>query len=186
MLAPVSTHDLDLELEEVRGTSTPALGAPDRSPAMDLAASVGNRGFSQVISRMHDGEGILPSGVAHPVVESTIAAARGGGMPLDNGLAQQFGGVLGRSVSDIRVHTDSTAASLTRAVSARAFATGRDIFFGPGEYQPGSPSGRELIAHEVAHADQQFGAPMSGPLVVSNPGEPLELAADETAGELLA
>jgi hypothetical protein len=37
----------------------------------------------------------------------------------------------------------------------------------------------------VAHADQQLGAPMSGPLVVSNPGEPLEVAADETAGELL-
>ncbi len=85
----------------------------------------------------------------------------------------------------MRVHTDDTAASLTRAVSARAFATGRDIFFAPGEYQPHTPMGRELIAHEVAHADQQLGAPMSGPLVVSNPGEPLELAADKTAGELL-
>ena len=106
-------------------------------------------------------------------------------MPLDTSLAQQFGSVLGRSVADVRVHTDDTAASLTRAVSARAFATGRDIFFAPGEYQPHSPMGRELIAHEVAHADQQLGAPMSGPLVVSNPGEPLELAADKTAGELL-
>ena len=85
----------------------------------------------------------------------------------------------------MRVHTDSTAASLTRAVSARAFAIGRDIFFAPGEYQPHTPMGRELIAHEVAHADQQLGAPISGPLVVSNPGEPLERAADKTAGELL-
>jgi hypothetical protein len=150
-----------------------------------MAASVGNRGFSQVISRMQDGEGILPSGIAHPVVESTIAAARGSGHPLERGLVEQFGRVLGRDMSDIRVHTGPTAAMLTRAVSARAFTTGRDIFFGPGEYQPATPQGRQLIAHESAHADQQADAPMSGPLVVSNPGEPLELAADKTASELL-
>ena len=181
----MSSLDAHLQAELEAVTASPQALAAPQSPAMELASSVGNHGMGQVISRMHDGEGILPTGVAHPVVESTIAAARGGGRPLDSTLAQQFSGVLGRSVSDVRVHTDDTAASLTRAVSARAFATGRDIFFAPGEYQPHTPMGRELIAHEVAHADQQLGAPMSGPLVVSNPGEPLELAADKTAGELL-
>lgn len=175
---------LQAELETV-AQHAPAVVAPEQSPAQEMASSVGNQGFNQVISRMNDGEGILPSGIAHPVVESTIAAARGGGRALEPTLASQFGDALGRSVSDVRVHTDNTAASLTRAVSARAFATGRDIFFAPGEYQPHTSSGRELIAHEVAHADQQLGAPMSGPLVVSNPGEPLEVAADQTAGELL-
>ena len=150
-----SLDHLQAELEAVE--QAPAIAAPGPSPAMEMASSVGNRNMGQVISRMHDGEGILPSGIAHPVVESTIAAARGGGRPLDAGLADQFGSALGRSVSDVRVHTDTTAASLTRAVSARAFATGRDIFFAPGEYQPHTPMGRELIAHEVAHADQQLG-----------------------------
>jgi Domain of unknown function (DUF4157) len=182
-VSSVDAH-LQAELEAVTERA-PAVAVPELSPALDMASSVGNRGMSQVISRMSDGEGILPSGIAHPVVESTIAAARGAGSPLEPALAQQFGSVLGRSVGDVRVHTDETAASLTRAVSARAFATGRDIFFAAGEYRPHTPQGRELIAHEVAHADQQLGAPMSGPLVVSNPGEPLELAADQTAGELL-
>ena len=188
MLALVSAFDADLlsaELESERSSASAPPQAAERSPELQLASGIGNRGFGQIISRMHDGEGILPSGIAHPAVESTIAAVRGSGRPLDSSLASQFGSALGRSVSDIRVHTDSTAASLTRAVSARAFATGRDLFFSPGEYQPATPAGRELIAHEVAHADQQRGAPMSGPLVVSNPGEPLELAADQTAGELL-
>ena len=180
-----SLDHLAAELEAVTSERARAVAPPEQSPAQELASSVGNQGMGHVISRMSDGEGILPSGVAHPVVESTIAAARGGGQPLDQGLAQQFGSALGRSVSDVRVHTDQTAASLTRAVSARAFATGRDLFFAPGEYQPHTHAGRELIAHEVAHADQQLGAPMSGPLVVSNPGEPLEVAADKTAGELL-
>jgi Domain of unknown function (DUF4157) len=180
-----SLDHLDAELETAPQRAQ-AVAPPEQSPAMDMASSVGNRNMGNVISRMSDGEGILPSGIAHPVVESTIAAARGGGQALDPQLASQFGGVLGRSVDDVRVHTDATAAQLTRAVSARAFATGRDIFFAPGEYQPHTQGGRELIAHEVAHADQQLGAPMSGPLVVSNPGEPLEVAADHTAGELLA
>lgn len=182
----VSSLDAHLQAElEAVTERAPAVAAPEPSPAQELASSVGNQGMGQFISRMSDGEGILPSGIAHPLVESTIAAARGGGSPLEPMLAQQFGSTLGRSVSDVRVHTDQTAAQLTRAVSARAFATGRDIFFAPGEYQPNTRAGRELIAHEVAHADQQLGAPMSGPLVVSNPGEPLEVAADQTAGELL-
>ena len=130
---------------------------------MEMASSVGNRGMGQVISRMHDGEGILPSGIAHPVVESTIAAARGGGRPLDARRSPSSSAARSAApLADVRVHTDDTAASLTRAVSARAFATGRDIFFAPGEYQPHAPMGRELIAHEVAHAGQQRGAPMAG------------------------
>ena len=183
-MSSLDAHLAD-ELETVTSGRAPAVAAPEQSPAMDMASSVGNRNMGTVVSRMADGEGILPSGIAHPVVESTIAAARGGGSPLPPALSQQFGSALGRSVDDVRVHTDATAASLTRAVSARAFATGRDIFFAPGEYQPHTGAGQELIAHEVAHADQQLGAPMSGPLVVSNPGEPLEVAADRTAGELL-
>ena len=163
----MSTLDhLEAELETAQ-VSAPAPAAPEQQPAAQLASSVGNQAFGQVISRMH------------PAVESTIAAARGGGSALDGALAAQFGSALGRSVADVRVHTDSTAAALTNAVSARAFATGNDIFFAPGEYQPGSAAGRELIAHEVAHTDQQRGAPMSGPLVVSNPGE-------DTAHQLLA
>jgi hypothetical protein len=188
MLALVSALDADLhaELEHARAPVVQAPAPESReSTAADLASSIGNHGFGQLVSRMQDGEGILPSGVAHPAIESAIAGARGGGNPLDGGLASEFGQQLGHPVSDVRVHTDSTAAALTRAVSARAFATGTDIFFAPGEYQPGTSAGRELIAHEVAHTDQQRGAPLSGPLLVSNPGEPLEVEADGVARELV-
>ena len=188
MLAPVSALEADVaELEYVRAPAAAAPVAASHEPTThaELASSVGNQAFGQLVSRMQDGEGILPSGVAHPAIENAIAAARGGGNPLDGSLAQSFGTSLGHSVSDVRVHTDSTAAALTRAVSARAFATGTDIFFAPGEYNPGSSSGRELIAHEVAHTDQQRGAPLSGPLVVSNPGEALEVQADGVARELV-
>jgi hypothetical protein len=188
MLAPVSALEADVaELEHVRAPAAeaPATVSHETATHAELASDVGNQAFGQLLSRMQDGEGILPSGVAHPAIESAIAAARGSGSPLDGSLAQSFGNALGHSVGDVRVHTDSTAAALTRAVSARAFATGTDIFFAPGEYQPGTSAGRELIAHEVAHTDQQRGAPLTGPLVVSNPGEPLEVQADGVARELV-
>ena len=59
------------------------------------------------------------------------------------------------------MHTDAHAAELSRAVSARAFTVGSDIFFAAGEYSPGTPHGNELIAHELAHVVQQRGAPPS-------------------------
>ena len=85
----------------------------------------------------------------------------------------------------MRVHTDETANALAASVSARAFTTGNDLYFAQGEYSPGSGSGDRLLAHELSHVVQQRGAPTSGPLTVSQPGEPLEVEADQAANELL-
>jgi outer membrane protein OmpA-like peptidoglycan-associated protein len=49
------------------------------------------------------------------------------------------------------VHADEDAGALARSYSARAFATGHDIVFAPGEYRPATESGRRLLAHELAH-----------------------------------
>lgn len=65
----------------------------------------------------------------------------------------------GHDFSTVRVHTgprDAQAASMLRA---RAFAVGRDIVFGAGEYQPLSERGEQLLAHELTHAMQQSAAP---------------------------
>ena len=183
----VSALDADLhaEFEHVRAPAVAAPAPHEPETTTELASTVGNQAFGQVLSRMSSGEGILPSGVAHPAIEAAIAGARGGGSPLPSALANDFESKLGTSVSDVRVHADANAASLARAVEARAFATGTDIFFGSGEYQPGTSAGRELIAHEVAHTNQQRGAPLAGPLMISNPGEPLEVQADGVASQLV-
>jgi hypothetical protein len=133
---------------------------------------------------MHDGEGILPSGLVHPDVEAAIATSRGGGRRLDSGIASQLEGAFGESMQDVRVHTGPQAAALTRAVSARAFTVGSDIFFSAGEYNPGSSTGAELIAHEAAHVVQQRGAPLGGPLTVSQPGDAMEREAEALARDV--
>ena len=151
------------------------------APLHELASNVGNHAFSESIAR--EAAGVLPSGEVHPAVQSTITSTRGGGSSLDAGVQERFSGSLG-DLSDVRVHTDDTADRLNRSVSARAFATGTDVYFAKGEYNPGSSSGDKLIAHELAHVVQQRGAPSSGPLTVSQPGDALETEADSVANQI--
>lgn len=170
-------HEHDYEHDPQVSKPAPApqqeLSAPER-----LASSMGNQAFTTLARQ---GSGILPDGRAHPDVEQTIARTRGGGSSLDAGVANQMGPKLGDDLSDVRVHTDDTADNLANSVSARAFTTGSDIYFARGEYNPGSGSGDKLLAHELSHVVQQRGAPTSGPLQVSEPGDALEVQADEAS-----
>jgi hypothetical protein len=150
-------------------------------PLHQLASDVGNHAFRSTLAR--DGAGILPTGEVHPEVQGTIDSTRGSGTSLDHGVRGRMEGSLG-DLSDVTVHTDDTADALNRSVSARAFATGTDVYFAKGEYSPGSGDGDKLIAHELAHVVQQRGAPSSGPLTVSNPGDALEAEADSVADQI--
>jgi hypothetical protein len=161
----------------------------ERSPMARLASDVGNRAFASTLGRSplareaEHGAGIMPDGTVHSDVQSTIDSTRGTGTSLDSGVAERLSGSLG-DLSDVRVHTDDTADKLNRSVSARAFATGTDVYFASGEYSPGSAAGDKLIAHELAHVVQQRGASASGPLNVSQPGDSMEREADSVADQI--
>jgi hypothetical protein len=181
----MSASDERRRSEQTRGSAERAsAGAPQAAPVADplerLASDMGNRAFSALA---REGAGILPDGRAHPEVESAIAAGRGTGAPLDaRGLKPE----LRAEFADVRVHADSHADTLARSVSARAFTTGSDLWFASGEYRPGTDEGDRLLAHELAHVVQQRGAPSTGPLMVSQPGDALETQADAASGDLLA
>ena len=64
-------------------------------------------------------------------------------------------GRIGSQLGAPRLHADSEAASHAQRIGALAFTVGRDIYFGAGQYSPSTPAGRELIAHELVHVDQQ-------------------------------
>ena len=146
-----------------------------------LASNVGNAAFARFAE---PGSGIMPGGRVHPDIESAIGAARGQGTSLDGAVRERVGGALSDSLDDVRVHADERADALARSVSARAFATGSDIFFARGEYRPRTAGGDALLAHELTHVVQQRGSPTSGPLTVTDPGGALEAEADATAREL--
>jgi hypothetical protein len=75
--------------------------------------------------------------------------------PLRSAERAWFEGRLGADFSQVRVHTGGQAAAMAGALGAKAFAAGDDIAFADGRYQPDTSSGRELLAHELAHVAQQ-------------------------------
>ncbi len=79
------------------------------------------------------------------------------GRPLDAPTRAFMEPRFGHDFSGVRIHADSIAAESARAVSARAYAVGQDIAFAAGQYQPSTPEGVALIAHELAHTVQQGG-----------------------------
>lgn len=61
---------------------------------------------------------------------------------------------LGADLSGVTVNTSAEAAEAASALGARAFTVGQDVYFGSGEFAPGSKEGDKLIAHELTHTVQ--------------------------------
>lgn len=94
-------------------------------------------------------------------LEAGINTARGSGQPLPDSVRSSLEPQLGHDFSQVHIHTDAKANKLSQQLGAEAFTTGNDVFFRDGAYQPGSESGRELIAHELTHVVQQGAARVS-------------------------
>ena len=105
---------------------------------------------------MRQGEGSV---TASPRVEQGIQNTRGAGEAITHPVRGAMEQALGADFSGVRIHASSEADSLNRSLNARAFTTGKDIYFKGGEYQPESPAGQKLLAHELAHVLQQGAAP---------------------------
>lgn len=144
---------------------------------LQLQRQYGNRYVQRVLALSRQGEG--ETDVA-PEVEGAIEQKRGGGQTLDSKVRVQMESAFGVNFSGVRVHTDSEAHTLNQVLSARAFTTGQDIFFRQGEYNPGSSTGKELLAHELTHVVQQTGG-VQTKLVVGEPGDVYEQEADRVA-----
>lgn len=120
-----------------------------------------------------------------PEVEAAINRNRGGGKGLEGGVRHQMESSFGADFSSVRIHTDSEADTLNHALGARAFTVGNDVFFRQGEYAPSTPAGKHLLAHELTHVIQQNNDRVSGKLTVSQPSDPLEREAEETASRVV-
>jgi hypothetical protein len=78
-----------------------------------------------------------------------------GGRPLDPAILNDFEVRFGSPLSQTRVHTGQAAAHAARDLDALAYTFGNHIVFGEGQFAPQTPSGRTLLAHELAHVVQQ-------------------------------
>ena len=85
----------------------------------------------------------------------------------------------------------STAANACESINARAFTVGNHIAFNSGEYDPSSPEGQHVLAHELAHVRQQNqGAvsmlPQEDMELEVDPDPALEREAEEAAQQAMA
>lgn len=138
----------------------------------------GNAAFSRFVQRFASGG--AGAGPLDPEIGAAIDAERGGGSPLPDSVSADLGSRFGVGFGAVRVHTDGRADVLSRSVQAAAFTTGTDIFFSRGAYDPGSPAGRELLAHELTHVVQQS-AGLGGEGRVSHPDDGAEVQARRIA-----
>ena len=80
-----------------------------------------------------------------------LAPLEGGGEPLPARWREEFEPAFGHEFGELRVHAGPGAVAATRALGARAYASGTHLVFGPGEWPVSSWTGRALLAHELAH-----------------------------------
>ncbi len=135
--------------QRIEAASSPAERQADQTAERITGASAARTG--QTSAPAAGGSGATPlSGAA-----SGALGNLGAGQALSTADRSYFEPRLGRDLSDIRLHTDDRAERAATAVSARAFASGDDIAFAKGAYQPDTGDGRKLLAHELAHTAQQ-------------------------------
>jgi outer membrane protein OmpA-like peptidoglycan-associated protein len=97
-----------------------------------------------------------------PDIASSIRAMKGRGASLSDSSRDFFEPRFESNFSEVRVHTNSQAVEAAGAVNAKAFTTGKDIFFAAGQYSPATHTGKRLLAHELTHVVQQGGSETYG------------------------
>lgn len=91
-------------------------------------------------------------GVEAPQIVNEVL--RSPGQPLDGATRSFMEPRFGHDFSRVRVHTDARAGESARAVNALAYTVGQNVVFDHGQYRPGVPDGKRLLAHELAHVAQ--------------------------------
>lgn len=90
-----------------------------------------------------------------PSPDATPTPDAGAGQPLDSATRRLFEARFGHDFAAVRVHADDRAAAAAQSLQAEAYASGHDIVFARGRFNPRSADGQRLLAHELTHVVQQ-------------------------------
>jgi hypothetical protein len=90
-------------------------------------------------------------GTEDSALVAAVRSAASGGFEMSKKTRAYLEPRFGADFSSVRIHTDAQARRLANRLGARAFTYGRHNFFNAGVYQPDSPAGMQLLAHELTH-----------------------------------
>jgi hypothetical protein len=146
---------------------------------LHLQRTAGNAGVNAALA--HDDDEISP-------VKDVVGS--GGGKPLDSETRSLMEARMGQSFGDVRIHTDGRASESAKGVDAAAYTVGTDVVFQSGRYQPNTPTGQRMLAHELTHVVQQkagpvAGTPAPGGINLSDPSDRFEQEAERNADAVM-
>jgi Domain of unknown function (DUF4157) len=128
------------------------------------------------------------SGSVNASALGALLQAGSSGKPLPLPIQIWMGTRLGQDFSSVRIHTDTAAAEASRLLQAEAFTINQDIYFSDNRFQPASPAGQRLLAHELTHTVQQAQASSAAApqtrLEVSHPHDRAEQEAEAIASAI--
>jgi hypothetical protein len=162
----------------------PAIQRQDITSIQRLATPMEDENFSTTDQRMKRDRELREKpevqqksdhcGVASDTVTRGIDNSRGKGDQLPGATLAEMGSSFGTDFSNVNIHTGADAIAMNKELGAQAFTHGNDIYFNSGKFNPGSSTGKHLLAHELTHVVQQEGSiqrkePASGHQEASTP-----------------
>ena len=96
-----------------------------------------------------------PKSSSAPTINDKLRSSKGSGSALPEGVKSEMESGFGADFSNVKVHTDDRAASMSKEIGAQAFTNKGDIYFNQGKFNPASEQGKTLLAHELTHTIQQ-------------------------------
>lgn len=90
-----------------------------------------------------------------PAAAKKVSTSRG--EPLAHALRDELELNFGADLNNVRIHRDVAAHSAAEKEGAKAFASGRDIYFSRGCFNPESEQDKATLYHEIVHTLQQTG-----------------------------
>ena len=107
-------------------------------------------GTHKIIQRKQGKSFVKPKGAQDSFTPPIASAKQNKHLP--SNLQSNMETSLGHDFSNVGIHTNSQKAV---QMNARAFTQGEQVHFAPGEFNPNSSKGQDLIGHEFTHVAQQ-------------------------------
>jgi len=173
-------------LERVRARTE---SATERTPNDPSSDKHWHRGAPTSLQRTAAARDTGPAGETQ-VPDSVRDVISSPGRSLNPSIQRAMEDRMGGSLGDVRIHTGPKAAQACEQINARAFTVGNHVAFNSGEYDPESPEGQHVLAHELAHVRQQTGGaismlPQEDLGLEIDPDPQLEREAEETAQRVM-
>ena len=118
------------------------------------------------------GRGMTAPSIVHSVINS-------GGRSLDKSTRSFMESRFGYDFGNVQIHNDSLAHKSSKDINALAYTHRNHVVFGAGQYQPNTNSGKQLLAHELAHVVQQEKISPSIQRKINTQAEPVLSKSDE-------